>query len=139
MFYSRQLMIEFGRSRCSKNLSKLHYKYVAVPADKTVNSIVFAIKTHLKKLGVDNKFPNSTYISAKPTKKEYLDNHRSVLSSFRISFKQVQFDFHSLNSIPNLHYCPNKQSYIAVSVKCSIKPLFTASRVTEKKTILEVG
>jgi hypothetical protein len=52
-----------------------------------------------------------------------LDNHRSVLCSFRISTKVGELDLLSIYWIPKLHKCPYRQRYIAGFAKCSTKPI----------------
>ena len=56
------------------------------------------------------------------TKEEILDNHRSVLCSFKNSTKDEELDLPSLYWIPKLHKCPFKQRSIDGSAKCSTKP-----------------
>jgi hypothetical protein len=111
-----------------KHLSLLHDKYSIVSADKAPNNIVFVCKSHyidclIKELGIDNSLGNPTYTPTTLAKEEILDNHRSVLCSFGISTKDEELDQPSLYWIPKLHKCPFKQRYIAVSAKCSTKPL----------------
>ena len=56
-------------------------------------------------------------------KREILDNHKSVLSSFGIDVSGSELDLPSLYWIPKLHKTPYKERYIAGSSKCSTKPL----------------
>ena len=112
----------------TKHLSLLHDKYRIVSADKAPNNIVFVCKSHyidclIKELGIDTLVDNPTYTPTTLTKKETLDNHRSVLCSFGISTKYEELDLPSLYWIPKLHKCPFRQRYIAVSAKCSTEPL----------------
>jgi hypothetical protein len=112
----------------AKHLSLLHDKYVIVPADKAPKDIVCVYKSHyidclIKELGIHNSLGNPTYTPTTHTKEEILDNHRSVLCSFRISIKDEELDLPSLYWIPKLHKCPFKQRYIAGAAKCSTKPL----------------
>ena len=77
----------------------------------------------IKELGIDNSFRNPTYIPTIHTKEKILDNHRSVLCSFGIATKDEELDLPLLYWIPKLHKWPFKHRYIAVSDKCSTKPL----------------
>ena len=77
----------------------------------------------IKELDIDNSLGNPTYTPTTLTKKEILDNHRSVLYSFGVSTKDEELDLPLLYWIPKLHKCPYKQRYIAGSAKCSTKPL----------------
>ena len=84
-----------------KHLSLLHDKYVIVSADKAPNNIVFVCKSHyidclIKELGIDNSLGNPTYTPTTLTKEEILDNHWSVLCSFRILIKDEELDLPSL-------------------------------------------
>ena len=72
---------------------------------------------------VDNSLSNPTYTPTTLTKDEILDNNSSVLCSFGISTKDEKLDLPSLYWIPKLPKCHFKQRYIAVSAKCSTKPL----------------
>ena len=116
----------FKNPNVAKHLSLLHDKYVIVSADKAPNNIVFVWKLHyidclIKELRIDTLVGNPTYTSTTLTKGEILDNHRSVLYSFRNSTKDLNLP--SLYWIPKLHKCPFKQRYIVGSAKCSTQPL----------------
>jgi hypothetical protein len=96
------------------------------PPTKAPNNIVFVWKLHyidclIKELRIDTLVGNPTYTPTTLTKGEILDNHRSVLYSFRNSTKDLNLP--SLYWIPKLHKCPFKQRYIVGSAKCSTKPL----------------
>ena len=66
---------------------------------------------------------NPRYSPTTLTNYVILDNHRSVLWSFGIATKDEELDLPSLYWLPKLHKFPFKQHYIAVSAKCSTKPL----------------
>jgi len=73
------------------NLSDLHNKYVVVPAGKASNNIVFVRKTYyidclVKELGINNNTGNPTYTPTSLLKEEILSNHKSVISSFGLSY-----------------------------------------------------
>ena len=86
----------------TKHLSLLHDKYFIVSADKAPKNIVFCVcKSHyidclIKELGIDNSLGNPTYTPTTLTKKEILDNNRSVLCCFGISTKDEELDLPSL-------------------------------------------
>jgi hypothetical protein len=101
----------FKDPNVAKHLSLLHDKYVIVTADKVPNNIVVVCKSHyidcsIKEVGIDNSLGNPTYTTTTLTKEEILDDHRSVLCSFRISTKDEELDLPSLYWIPKLHKCP---------------------------------
>ena len=111
----------------SRHLADLHDRFVIVPADKASNN-VFICKTYYysclqKELADNNDVDTSTYQRTNFTKEEILINHRSVLSSFRISTLDDDADLPSLYMIPRLHKDPYKHRFIAGSAKCSTKPL----------------
>ena len=96
--------------------------------DKAPNNIVFVCKSHyvdclIKELGIDLATLHIPRWHLQCTKEEILDNHRSVLCSFGISTKDEELNLPLLYWIPKLHKWPFKQRYIAVSDKCSMKPL----------------
>ena len=78
----------FKDPNVAKHLSHLHDKNVVVPADKAPYNIVFVCKSYItstdKDLGIDNSLGDPTYTPTTLTKEEILDNHRSVLCSFRM-------------------------------------------------------
>jgi hypothetical protein len=118
----------FNEPDVTNTLSELHNKYVVVPADKASNNIVFICKKFYfdclrLELGLCSDHGNPTYTRTTLSKKEILDNHRSVLSSFGITTLSDEQDLPSLYWIPKLHKTPYKQRYIAGSSKCSTKPL----------------
>jgi hypothetical protein len=79
----------------------------------------------IPKLGFTSTSGNPTYTRTNLTKDEILQNHLYVLNTFDIPKNQDQFDLPYLYWIPKLHKNPYKQTlrYIAVSSKCSTKPL----------------
>ena len=66
---------------------------------------------------------NPTYNLTAMSKEEILQNHHSVMLTFGISLPEEDIDLPKLYWIPKLHKNPYKQRYIAVSAKCSTKPL----------------
>ena len=119
----------FKDLKVAKHLSYLDDKYVVVPADKAPNNIVFVCKTHyinclINEQGIDTSLRNSTYTFTTLTKEEILNNHRYVLCSFWISIKDEELNLPSLYWILKLHKCPDRQRYIAGSIKGSTKNLF---------------
>jgi hypothetical protein len=118
----------FKDPNVAKHLSLLHDKYVIVSADKAPDNIVCVCRSHyidclIKELGFDNLLGNTTHTPTTLMKEEILNNHRSVLFSFRISTKDEELDLPSPYWILKLHKCPFKQRYIAGCAKCSMKPL----------------
>ena len=84
----------FKDPNVAKHLSRLQDKYVVIPADKTSNDIVFVCKSHyvyclIKELGIENSLDNPTYTPTTLvlTKKEIMDNHRSVMCYFQFQQK----------------------------------------------------
>ena len=108
----------------ASSLSSLHDKYVVVPVDKASNNNAFVCKTYyINCLGLNNNKGNPTYTLTTLSKEEVINNHKSVLQSFRI---KTASDFPSLPYIywiPKLHKNPYKQRYIAGSSNCTTKPL----------------
>ena len=109
-------------------LTEIHEKCVVVPSDKASNNIVFVCKTHyinclMGELGIITMIGNPTYNLTAMSKKEILENHLSVMLTFRISLPEEDIDLPKLYWIPKLHKNPYKQRYIAGSAKCSTKPL----------------
>jgi hypothetical protein len=93
----------FKDPNVAKHLSRLHDKYIVVPVDKAPNNIVFVCKSHYRLLDKGIKYQQFTwqpyiYIYTQMTlsNQEILDNHRSVLCSFRISTKDEELDLPSL-------------------------------------------
>ena len=125
---SKRVTSIFKDPQVRESLSRLHEKYVVVPADKAPNNIVFVCRNYyieclVKELGIDSSTGNPTYTPTSLTKQEILDNHMSVLASFGISTGDEDLDLPSLYWIPKLHKNPYKQRYIAGSSRCSTKPL----------------
>ena len=109
-------------------LAEIHKKFVVVPADKASNNIVFVCKTHyinclMEDLGMSTMAGNPTYNLTAMSKDEILQNHHSVMLTFRISLPEEDIDLPKLYWIPKLHKNPYKHRYIAGSAKCSTKPL----------------
>ena len=111
-----------------KCLTKLHNKYVVVPADKAANNIVFVCKRYyyeclIAELGVTNTSTNSTYRQSMFNKTEILANHKSFMTNLNITTKDDLNDLPSLYWIPKLHKKPYKARFIAGSSKCSTTAL----------------
>ena len=90
---------------------EIHEKFVVVPADKASNNIVFVFKTHymncfMEVLGIST-------MTGKPFKDEILQNHHSVMLTFRISLLEEDTDLPKLYLIPELHKNPYNQRFIA--------------------------
>ena len=105
-------------------------KYVFVSADKAPNNTVFVCKSHcidclIKELGIYNSLGNPTYTPTTLTKKEILNNHKSVLCYFGISTKDEELDLPSLYWIPKLHWkqshCDTSYSRGGVNQMCILK------------------
>ena len=107
LLYPKKVTI-FKDPNVAKHLYLLHDNCVIVSADKDPINIFFECKTHyidclIQKLGIDNSLGNTTYTPTTHTKKESMDNHRSVLCSHGISSKDEELDLPSLYWIPTLH------------------------------------
>ena len=112
----------------NSELSKLHDKFIFVPADKASNNIVFVCKKYyfqclIQELGLNSQSGNPTYSSTTFSESEVLDNHTSVLSSFGINVDKDSLELPYIYWIPKLHKKPYKQRFIAGSSRCSTKPL----------------
>jgi hypothetical protein len=89
-------------------LERLHGDFVSVPADIACNNIVFVCKVHyynctLDELGISSSFGYPTYIPTALSKHEILQNHRSVLDTFKISINRMnEFELQYLYWIPIL-------------------------------------
>ena len=92
-------------------MSDLHDKYVTVPAEKALNSIVFVCKRHyidclINELGIENSLGNLTYTPTTIPKEDILLNHKSVMSSvaFVSTKKTVNFqNFTGFRNCINVH------------------------------------
>ncbi|XP_055999877.1 uncharacterized protein LOC130046520 isoform X1 [Ostrea edulis] len=78
----------FSKPEVIKELDRLHEEYVLVPADKASNNIVFVCKAHyynciLNELGISSTFGNHTFTPTALSKDEILQNHASVLDTFK--------------------------------------------------------
>ena len=118
---SKRVTSIFKDPQVRESLSRLHEKYVVVPADKAPNNIVFVcrnyyIKCLVKELGIDSSTGNPTYTPTSLTKQEILDNHMSVLASFGISTGDEDLDLPSLYWIPKLHKNPYKDTLLGLPV-----------------------
>ena len=109
-------------------LAEIHENFVVVPADKASKNIVFVCKTHyinclMEELDTSTMTWNPTYNLTAMSKDEILQNHHSVMLTFGIFLPEEDIDLPKLYWNPELHKNPYKQRYIAVSAKCSTKPL----------------
>ena len=109
-------------------LAEVHEEFVVVSADKASNNMVFVCKTHyinclMEELGMSTMTGNPTYNLTAMSKDEILQNYHSKMLTFGISLPEEDTDFHKLYWIPKFQENPYKQRYIAVSAKCSTKPL----------------
>ena len=78
-------------------LSRLHENFVIVPADKASNNYTFVCKKHyvdilIEELGLNSLPGNPTYNLTDFSASEVLDNHKSVLTSFRIQTNNEELD-----------------------------------------------
>ena len=111
-----------------RELSRLHENFVIVPADKASNNYTFVCKRHyvdiwIEELGLHSVPGNPTYRLTDFSASEVLDNHKSVLASFRIQLNSGELDLPYIYLIPKMHKNPYKHRFIAGSTKCSTKPL----------------
>ena len=125
---SRRHESVFDDPDVAAELAEIHEEFVVVPADKASNNIVFVCKTHyinslMEELGLSTMTGNPTYNRTAMSKDEILQNHHSVMLTFRISIPEEDINLLKLYWIPKLHKNPYKQRYIAGSAKCSTKPL----------------
>ena len=82
-------------------LAKIYEKFFAVPADKVSNNIVCVCKTHyinclMEELGMSAMTRNPTYNLTAMSKDEILQNHHSVMLTFRISLPEEDIDLPKL-------------------------------------------
>ena len=89
-------------------MSTIHDKYVVVPIENALNSIVVICKSQnidcLKiELDLDISQGDPTYTATTLSKEEIIDNHMSVLSSFSLSIKDEDCDLLLLYQIPKSH------------------------------------
>ena len=94
---SRRHESVFDDPDVAAELAEIHGKFVVVPADKACNNIVFVCETHyincfMEELGMSTMTGNPTYNHTAMSKKEILQNHRSVMLSFRISLPEEDID-----------------------------------------------
>ena len=99
-----------------------------VPVDKASNNFTFVCKTTLRR-HPDRK-TWTPFTSLEPYIQSYIffaseemDNHKSVLTSFRIQTNNEELDLPYIYWIPKVHKTPYKYRFIAGSTKCSTKPL----------------
>ena len=109
-------------------LSRLHENFVIVPADNASNNYSFVCKRYyvdilIEELGLHLLPGNPTYNFTDFSASEVLDNHESVLTTFRIQTVDEELDLPYIYWIPKMHKNPYKHRFIAGSSKCSTKPL----------------
>ena len=85
----------------ARELSRLHENFVIIPADKVSNNNTFVCKSHyvdilIKELGLHSLPGNPTYNLTDFSASEVLDNHISVLTSFRIQANREELDLSSI-------------------------------------------
>jgi hypothetical protein len=78
----------FSQPEVRNELERLHEEFVLVPADKACNNIVFVRLTittvsFKNKLGLNSTFRNPTYTPTALSKDEILQNHMSILDTFK--------------------------------------------------------
>ena len=101
-----------------RELSRLHENFVIVPADKASNNYTFVCKRHYvsilsEELGLNSLPGNPTYNLTDLSASEVLDNHKSVLTSFRIETSDVELDLPYIYWIPKMHKNPYKHRSMA--------------------------
>ena len=87
----------FSDPDVARELSRLHDNCVIVPADKGSNNYTFVCKRHYvsilsEELGLNSLPGNPTYNLTDLSASEVLDNHKSVLTSFRIETSDDELD-----------------------------------------------
>ena len=110
-------------------LAELHRKYVAVPADKAPNNIIFVCKYYYYKVIVEELVPASapathyTYSETTTSVEDILKKHTAYLKTTDINTPSHHSDIPQLYWIPKMHKCPYKARFIAGSRNCTTKPL----------------
>jgi hypothetical protein len=112
----------FKKSEVVNELRRLHGNFMLVPADEASNNLAFVCKNYyyeclLNELGFTSTSVTPTYTRINLTRDEILQNHLSVLDTFKIPKNHYQFELPYLFWIPKLHKNPYKQRYIAGSSK----------------------
>ena len=126
-FFSNKKYNSYRCWTCTE-FSRLHENFVIVPADKASNNYTFVCKRYyvdilIEELGLHLLPGNPTYNLTDFSALEVLDNHKSVLTSFRIQTTDEELDLPYIYWIPKMHKNPYKHRFIAGSSKCSTKPL----------------
>ena len=111
-----------------RELCRLHENFVIVSADKASQTYTFVCKRHYvsiltEELGLNSLPGNPTYNLTNFSATEVLDNHKSVLTSFRIETSDDELDLPYIYWIPKMHKNVYNHRFIAGSSKCSTKPL----------------
>ena len=110
-------------------LSRLHENFVIVPADKASSNYTFVVCKRyyvdilIEELGLHLLPGNPTYNLTDFSASEVLENHKSVLTSFRIQTTDEELDLPYIYWIPKMHKNPYKHRFIAGSLECSTKLL----------------
>ena len=126
-------------------LSDLHNKYVFVPADKALNSIIiickrYYIATLIKELGLDNcstPTRNSTYTSCQMSFEDIVNTHNTFIKSLAIEQSDDDKRLPYLYWTPKLHKSPAKHRFIAGFSKCTTKEL--SSLLTKMLAVIKTG
>ena len=136
-------------------LSRLHENFVIVPADKASNNYTFVCKRFyvdilIEELGLPLLPGNPTYNLTDVSASEVLDNHKSVLTSFRIQTTDKELDLPYIYWIPKMHKIPINIDSLRVhrSVRPSLYSFYSQNclhilskvfRSTAKHPTQEVG
>ena len=122
------MRVHFRDPNVVHQLFRLRENFIIVPADKASNNYTFFCKKQyvdilIEELGLHSLPVNPTYNLRVFSASEVLDNHKSVLTSFRIQTDNEEFNLPYIYWIPKMHKKPYKQWFVVGSSKCSIKPL----------------
>ena len=125
--------------------SDLHNKYVYVPADKALNSIIivckrYYIETLIEELGLYNcsiQTGNSTYTSCQMSSEDIVNTHDTFMKSPGIELSDNEKRLPYLYWTPQLHISPVKHHFISGSSKCTTKEL--SSLLTKILTVIKTG
>ena len=117
---SRRHESVFDDPDVAAELAEIHEKFVVVPADKASNNIVFVCKTHyinclMEELDMSTMTEKPTYNLTAMSKDEILQNHHSVMLTFRIPLPEEDIDLLKLYWIPKLDKNLYKQIYCRFS------------------------
>jgi len=73
----------------------------------------------IKEIGINNNTGNPTYTPTSLSKDDTISNHKSVISSFVLSFEDNCVGLSSLFWMPGLHGYPYRHGYVAGSARSS--------------------